>query len=55
MKTAFYVVQLLLASSAIAKQSSLGLKPMYIPGYSFCEAEDELFNDNLIQEKQDLS
>ena len=54
MKTSFYVVQLLLASSTMAKQSSMGLKPMYIPGYQFCEAEDELFSDSLILEKQDL-
>jgi hypothetical protein len=53
-KTSFYVVQLLLSSSTMAKQSTIGLKPMYIPGQSFCEAEDELFADNLIQEKTDL-
>jgi hypothetical protein len=54
MKTAFYVVQLLLFSSTMAKQSSMGLKPMYMPGQSFCEAEDELFADNLLQEKQEI-
>ena len=30
------------------------MKPKYIPGDSFCQAEDELFNNDFIQEKQEF-